>query len=512
MINDVGIVLTCHKGLLEENKDYVLRAIKSVRNQSVVPKEKVFICDCPIPREIIEELTDWIVIVDENSKQVEKKRNIGTLAIKANWIAYLDADNYYPQKFFENVLLKIKNTKHTCNKIGVYFVNLLAIDNPNHIIVKTFSNDISELLIKNFVDTASIWNKFAVLQAGGWSIPTSLLIHNFHYDWLLAYKLKLLGYDFCFIDLHINYQLRENSLGKQINAYYKNSNHTLLDLNGITVLTIFSGKEYCLQHWMDVFSKIVWPRNTKFWWHIAAPDPGFSQQIKKYAYLLPYPITITHSDLIRSDLSLFSSEEINKISSLLGIDVGLIFKNCFSSGLYNEILQKINTPYVMFYEDDIIPINPETIVTDLFNVFIEKNDCVGVGAVYFVINNDVPVVSGMKKFRKNEFVLEEIDTTFEDLMKKENLIETYSVSGFSIYKNGILKKLLPITSLQIITEDNKNYIYSWPVDNSIGYLIHKYCLGKLYLNKKCVCNHYLSPDKYVEGKTGKIINLQLRVQ
>ena len=91
-----------------------------------------------------------IRIVEQKNQGVSVARNVGVKESKYNYISFLDGDDYWDEKYLENVFLAIKNYPNagmyiTGRRAGCYVNNKLKLDKEKHSIPTKYFNKISKI-------------------------------------------------------------------------------------------------------------------------------------------------------------------------------------------------------------------------------------------------------------------------------------------------------------------------------------------------------------------------------
>lgn len=91
-----------------------------------------------------------IRIVEQKNQGVSVARNVGVKESKYNYISFLDGDDYWDEKYLENVFLAIKNYPNagmyiTGRRGGCYVNNKLKLNKEKHSIPTKYFNKISKI-------------------------------------------------------------------------------------------------------------------------------------------------------------------------------------------------------------------------------------------------------------------------------------------------------------------------------------------------------------------------------
>ncbi|KPV96912.1 glycosyltransferase family 2 protein [Pseudoalteromonas sp. P1-8] len=221
MINhDLSVVITT-----QNRNDDLVRAIKSIKTQSVLPKEVIVVddgSDVRVHLSLLSELPNSILtVIHRNSEPMgaNYSRNMGLKLATSTLVSFLDDDDeFYPNKI-EKVLKEYSNTNADIitSKAKVDFINsksAYTISPSKHVSFET-------QLIKNEVGTTSmvtIKREFAVM-IGGFS--EELPARQDYEAWL---KALMNGAKVAVIDdvlTKINVFLYSSSISKSLNNNYK---------------------------------------------------------------------------------------------------------------------------------------------------------------------------------------------------------------------------------------------------------------------------------------------------
>lgn len=180
---------------LYNKEDYILRAIKSVLNQTHQKIELIVVDDGSTDNSLakLASISDQrLKIIKQKNAGVSSARNTGVKASSANWVSFLDADDEYKPTFLEEIINFINTYKD--QNISFVGTNYYFEKNPEI----TINNDLSKgiydylKLFKNQKSpnssSTTCVNKNKFLQIGGF--PEG--IKQFE-DWITWCKLALVG-------------------------------------------------------------------------------------------------------------------------------------------------------------------------------------------------------------------------------------------------------------------------------------------------------------------------------
>lgn len=97
---------------LYNKASYVLRALKSVKNQSFKKFEVIVVDDGSSdggPGLVEEEFGDFLTLIRQENKGVSVARNAGIAAAKFDFIAFLDADDFWHQEYLNEMAKGIRD-------------------------------------------------------------------------------------------------------------------------------------------------------------------------------------------------------------------------------------------------------------------------------------------------------------------------------------------------------------------------------------------------------------------
>lgn len=153
------------------NKEkYIVKAIKSVLNQTYQDIELIIIDDCSTDKTVerISEISDErmrVICLSENHGACYA-RNMGIEKANGEYIAFQDADNFwYPEKIVRSLdTLKEQNTDCVFCKGKLYFPNNVIQYVPRYNL-NQYTNKKHMILIDNCIDTPSLFGKREVFES-----------------------------------------------------------------------------------------------------------------------------------------------------------------------------------------------------------------------------------------------------------------------------------------------------------------------------------------------------------
>lgn len=163
----ISVVLTTHEGY----EKYLERAIESVLNQSYKDFELIVVKDGGTKSKIAAEYEKKDARVrylhqKENFGQHPRPKNIGTLAAKGEYIAYLDADNLYRKDHLAALHREIVKTG-----VDVVYGDRMIVEEKTGKKVPGVKSEFNLGLLskQNYIDTSDVLCKKSAIDAvGGW--------------------------------------------------------------------------------------------------------------------------------------------------------------------------------------------------------------------------------------------------------------------------------------------------------------------------------------------------------
>jgi glycosyltransferase involved in cell wall biosynthesis len=215
---------------LYNKEKYISRAINSVLTQSYIKFELIVVDDGSTDESVnlVRQFSDTrIRLVSQKNAGVSLARNIGVKNSKADWVAFLDADDEYESDFLkETVIFLKKNKDANLSFVGAnYFLGSRGIKAKSekfqsgvYDYFQLFGNQRSP----NHSSTTTV-NKAIFLEVGGF--PEGIKIFE---DWLTWFKLACAG-NFGYISHPLGmYHYVEDSVSKTFRDNVAYSNYSLL--------------------------------------------------------------------------------------------------------------------------------------------------------------------------------------------------------------------------------------------------------------------------------------------
>ena len=148
------------------NESTIIRAAKSIFEQTLLPQEVIFVNDNSLDRSL-EKLKDFlskntysflIQIISINHSGPGHARNVGIQSSSSNWISFIDADDYWMKEKLMSINKVIQNN----NDVNFIAHDEFTINNRSEIInsklskyFKRKSKISTQLYYRNFLSTSS---------------------------------------------------------------------------------------------------------------------------------------------------------------------------------------------------------------------------------------------------------------------------------------------------------------------------------------------------------------------
>ena len=121
---------------LYNKKSTILRAVQSILDQTVMPLEVIIVNDGSTDgsENLIDKLSNPLIrLIHQRNQGVSAARNRGIAESKGDWIALLDADDYWDKDYLETITwLKEKYTKADLIFTSYRYFDDFGITNPKH--------------------------------------------------------------------------------------------------------------------------------------------------------------------------------------------------------------------------------------------------------------------------------------------------------------------------------------------------------------------------------------------
>lgn len=484
--------------------------LNKIENQKMKPKRKILVCHKDALKKVDKNLLkDWLVICDNFVDQLSynERKAVSTLLADSFWISYINNNSYLDIDYISKLHSFVEKRYYNINVIG-------AVGVPKS---SRFNNKLlgKELILsENCLKNTLLYRRDVVLQCGNWL--NIVEEDNNESDWQMCYFMSLLGYKLFLSDefdsLLIEKKLTLTKINEKIINRIEDHNlyKKILEKYGLTVFTPFSGRHYCFELWFNTFLEIPWPKNTKFIWCLSNENPEFSQLLfSKAQELCCYDISIKKS-LIPSDFDILNRAKISdnnlKLTKLTN-EHYRILKTSVVNSMYNQCLQSLETKFLMIYEDDVIPKDTQNLLNLLLIPFQIYKNTIGVGGI--VLNESGIIVGCAKskvidlKYKREPIYYKDV-TNYPGEYVPINIIASLCLVDWTKFS-----KFIPCQNdIFLFFKETETLETSYAWDTIIFTLMTNQNLGNLYLAKNVICDHFMSPDRYVKGDTLEVINFQ----
>jgi glycosyltransferase involved in cell wall biosynthesis len=247
----VAAVVTCHN-----YGRYLQQCLESIIGQTRSFDEVVVVCDrcsddsARIARQWAQGRAGWTVLVTDLGMG-PKARNAGVAMTTADFLSFVDADNWLEPGFVERLMPAFCNAR-----VGLAYPRLLMVDElgrPNGNASHAREFDYDALRVKNYIDTCAISRRECWSRVGGWKH------HQFLDDWIYALELTRAGWDCQFVDdVLANY--RQHAAQTTATHDYQTSRwEAMRDGMELAVVTPFAGRRWALRRYWEALARLDWP-------------------------------------------------------------------------------------------------------------------------------------------------------------------------------------------------------------------------------------------------------------
>jgi len=140
---------------LYNKSSYILKAVVSVLEQTCKEFELIIVNDGSTDGslELVKNISDTrIKIIDQPNSGVSTARNNGVKVAKYDYIAFLDADDWWDKDF----LSEMKELIHTCPEAGLYASNYYVVKNKQN---KQTKIGLNEGFLKGYINYFKVYSK-----------------------------------------------------------------------------------------------------------------------------------------------------------------------------------------------------------------------------------------------------------------------------------------------------------------------------------------------------------------
>ncbi len=337
---DVAVVIPCHN-----YAEFLPRAVDSVLAQTVRPKEIVVIDDASTDdtKAVTERYASHGVrYVRVEHRNLALTRNSGTSETGAEYLLFLDADDWLRDDYIEKCLEKM-----TTPKIAVVYADRQHFGD-NQYYQKTHEFDVASAAQGNYISSnALIWRQALDAVGGYREIPHSLE------DWDFYRRVFAEGYAAARAETLSHIFIHENSM---LSSLMKNRERSYAKdascgHHPITIFTPFAGRR-------DVFDRYVAglraldfdPQMIRLHWYDTSGVPEFGALLRTTLSKLPFGRT-TYTDAPLPPF--WGQTPANLIKNRIEkLDELEYFYQMAVVRAYNAMITSCDTEYVLTLEDD----------------------------------------------------------------------------------------------------------------------------------------------------------------
>lgn len=244
----IAVCVTCHGPHL----GWLAGCLESIDAQEPAAAERVVALDGCTPPPWLGARPGWQVVTGQWGHPAGG-RNAGLAATSSPWMVWWDADNLMPPGYLAAAGARIAEVDPWC---AIYYPDLDRRDPETMAPVGRMTMpeyDYTELRRSNFVDTAAVWRREAVEQAGGWTGK------GVNEDWGLALAITALGWDAA--------RLRGPAVIYRDGGRHQGHPETGLGWHWRTlgIVTLLSGRGHTLADWQRWLNEAELPPKTRLY-------------------------------------------------------------------------------------------------------------------------------------------------------------------------------------------------------------------------------------------------------
>lgn len=285
--------------------NYLAACLDSCIAQSV-PFESIVVVDdssSDNTREIAEQYADrGVKFIRGEWKNYGKARMAGLAASpRTPYLLFVDADNVLSRRYHQQLLSQMAESN-----VGAVYGQLLHFDESGTMglspSVKPF--DRNKLRQHNIADACSLIRREAFEQVGGWKT------NSFLTDWMLWLDMTRYGWQLKHVPGAIlNYRIHPRQMSKAREGNFDLHVTPLRESCMVAVVTLFSGREWSLDHYFSWLEKLEWNRGNL---HLVAidnsSDADFAKKLK--SRLIECGLSFSYSAVNAQALAEVSAAEL----------------------------------------------------------------------------------------------------------------------------------------------------------------------------------------------------------
>jgi len=407
----ISLILTCHKKYADLG--YLKTAIDSIDHQIYPFTEKILVCD---GFELGSTPVGWNVI-RSNCHSPCGSRNMGLISSTQDWVLPFDADNVMAHDYTIRVYDTYGMLQEIDSNVAFIYNDFEQIDSNMQTLqyIEYPEFDYWKLREENYVDTASITRRSAIMEVGGWD--TQLKTHE---DYAIYLNMTRIGYRGeklrGAVLRYRKHDLQLHNMGDCVTRQAE----TRWRAQTFCVVGLLAGRVEYLDRWFRWLEEARLPYHTD----LCLVDNSNS---RKFSMLLMSKIN-----------TVINSGRFNKVSYTCCPkqckDVQEIGRHRHVSMLYNLVLPEINTDFVVTFEDDVLP--PNDALWKIFRPFSNHRRLAAVGAVVPTKDRPGRCIAALGADYWSE-------TPALENVKGKMLHVNYIGGGLTIWGNWMLKKCLP---------------------------------------------------------------------
>ena len=343
-----AVVLTCHN-----YKNYLVDAIESVLNQTFPPVDILVVDDASDdnPKEVVDNYPN-VRYERVEHRCPNKSRGFGFLdVIKHNpniaAIAFLDCDNCYHENYLETGLPLLLDPS-----VAIVYPDLQFFGNKN-VLVKMPEYNWETMIFQNIMDASSIIKRDALEQSEFWKIDMESL--SDHEDWVMHRK-TLNGRwrgvknptPLFYRDHNSPYRCKTINKQRGLDGDLDYYNFAGLYTEDVTIFIPFSGRKEIWKETKTFLENQSWPHSkTKIIFCDTSSNEEFGEDLKSWLFSSDYEDVHYYKQIVgASDLANKDRRGNHNVQHHV---------NMAMAKIYNNLLPKVSTEYLLIVEDDNIP-------------------------------------------------------------------------------------------------------------------------------------------------------------
>ena len=336
-----AVIITCHN-----YAKYLVESIESVLNQTVLPVDILVVDDASDdnPKGVVDNYPN-VRYERVEHRCPNKSRGFGFLdVIKHNpnlaAVAFLDADNYYPESYLETGLPLLGNPL-----VAVVYPDLQFFENKDTLIQMP-EYSWKQMLLRNIMDTSSIVKRDALEQSEFWKLEPLHIA-----DWTM-YK-KVLNGRWRGAKNPTPLFYRDHNAPHRLTISRQKPKPNHYDLMGlcmedITIFIPFSGRKEIWEKTRTFLENQSWPHSkTKIIFCDTSFDEKFGGDLKSWLFSSDYEDVHYYKQRIGTP-NLADKDRRGNHNVQHNVNMAM-------AKIYNNLLPKVATEYLLIVEDDNIP-------------------------------------------------------------------------------------------------------------------------------------------------------------